>query len=69
MEDQNWRIVIGFPAFLNIITIILILLFYKNPSIIALLEKDDAENDKIAIEELKKIYILKEPMTYEKLLQ
>ena len=63
--DNTWRLVITLPAILNLFSIIMIYKYHKSPSIINLLGKEDPESERLAIAELKKVYTLKAPMTYE----
>lgn len=63
--DNTWRLVITLPAILNLVSIYMIYTHFKHPSLINLLVKDDPESERLAIEEIKKVYKVKEPMTYE----
>ena len=43
-NDDTWRLVITIPALLNIATIIIIYKYYRNPSIISLIVKEDEQS-------------------------
>ena len=64
-KDTNWYIVIAIPTAFNVISIILISIFYKHPSLINLMESDAPDAQEILENELKKIYTVTPPMTYQ----
>jgi len=56
-EDDNWRIVFGFPLIFEVLSIFLIFFTIKNPSLSTLINDSDSESSKeIALNELKKVY-------------
>lgn len=63
-NDTNWYLVIGTPAVFNLISLFVIFFFYKQPSLINLLERDDAEAEQLAEIEMRKIYTVEAPLTY-----
>lgn len=64
-NDKNWYIVIAIPAVLNLLSIIIIFFFYRHPSLINLMESN-APNAQEQLEiELRKIYTVYPPLTYQ----
>lgn len=66
IDDQNWRIVFGFPILLEIYTVLALIFVIKNESMIQLLQKEDPSTELVQTE-LKKIYTIPSTMTYEQL--
>lgn len=64
-DDQNWLIVYIIPVVFEVFSIVIIFLFYKNPSVINLLEREDEEAKEQALVEIRKIYTVEAPMTHE----
>lgn len=66
LDDQNWRLVFGFPILLNLYTVIVLVFFIKHESIIQLLQSED-QNSELLQAELKKVYSIPSTVTYEQL--
>ena len=67
-DDQNWRYVFVVPMILEAYTVISLLLFIKNESIIRLLQ-NEAIDSEILIKQLKNVYSVPSEMTYVQLAQ
>jgi len=59
-DNTNWRYIIGFPIILQIFTIINVSRFFKDPSIIDLLESEEPDSNERAEEQLRRVYIIDE---------
>jgi len=59
-DNTNWRFIIGFPIILQIFTIINVSRFFKDPSIIDLLESEEPDSNERAEEQLRRVYIIDE---------
>lgn len=64
-NDRNWYIVIAIPAVFNVISLIAISFFYKHPSLINLMESEAPDAQEVLEAELRKIYTVTPPLTYQ----
>lgn len=55
LDDQNWRLVFGLPIVLEIYTILMLVFFIKQESIIKLLQSESPGSD-VLHNELRKVY-------------
>ena len=65
IDDENWRIVLGFPMISEVFSLFVVAYFYKNLSIIKLLKSEEPGDFEIGVEEVKKVYDIRGKMSYE----